>query len=77
MLMKLYPLWFRKYGPGTFMEVNVICLLVMYTNKVLRPCHMFMRDNTFWAERLTQKMSVDGGGGGDRWSDGPSLVSGS
>lgn len=41
-------------APGTFLEVNVICLVVMYTNKVLRPCHMFMLDNTFWAERLTE-----------------------
>lgn len=51
----MYPLRFRKYGHTTFMEVNVICLVVMYTNKVLRPCHMFMLDNTFWVERLTEK----------------------
>lgn len=53
--MYLYPLRFRKYGRGTFLEVNVICLVVMYTNKVLRPCHMLMLDNTFWVERLTEK----------------------
>lgn len=54
------PLRFGKYGRATFFEVNVICLVVMYTDKVLRPCHMLMLDNTFWAERLT----VGGGRGG-------------
>lgn len=39
----------------------MICLPVMYTNKVLRPYHMFMLDNTFWVERLTgEKLSVEG-----------------
>lgn len=53
------PLWFGKYGGATFFEANVICLVVMYTDKVLRPCHMLMLVNTFWAERLTV---VVGGG---------------
>lgn len=53
--MYLYPLRFGKYGRATFLEVNVICLVVMYSNKMLRPCHMFMLDNTFWVERLTGK----------------------
>lgn len=53
--MYLYPLRFREYGHATFLEVNVICLVVMYTNKVLRPRHMFVLDNTFWVERLTEK----------------------
>lgn len=77
--MYLYPLRFRKYGHGTFLEVNVICPVVMYTNKVLRPCHMFVLDNTFWVERLTEE-TVCGSSGWTRrqqmvsWS---SLVSGS
>lgn len=30
------PLSFGKYAHSTLLGVNVICLLVMYTNKVLR-----------------------------------------
>lgn len=57
-------LQFKKYGCSTFLEVNVICLVVMYTNKVLRPCHMLIVDNTFRAERLTENSvcRVDQGG---------------
>lgn len=67
--MYLDPLRFRKYGHATFLEVNVICAVVMYTNKVLRACHMLMLDNTFWAERLTGN-TVCGSLGCNRWSDG-------
>lgn len=62
------PLRFGKYGRATFFEVNVICLVVMYTDKVLRPCHMLMLDNTFWAERLTVVVVV--GWAGILWKDG-------
>lgn len=54
--MYLYPLRFRKYGHGSFLEVNVISLVVMYTNKVLRPRHMFMLEAMlFWWRRLKEK----------------------
>lgn len=56
--MFLYPLWFGKYAHDTFLEVNVICPVVMYTNTVLRPCHMLMLDNALWLERLTEELSA-------------------
>lgn len=50
----------------------------MYTNKVLRPYHMFMLDNTFWVERLTGENCLwKDGRGGNRWPAAPALVSGS
>lgn len=56
----------------------MICLPVMYTNKVLRPYHMFMLDNTFWVERLTGENCLwKDGRGGNRWPAAPALVSGS
>lgn len=39
----------------------MICLVVMYTDKVLRPCHMLMLDNTFWAEKLMVVVVMEGG----------------
>lgn len=69
--MYLYPLRFRKYVHGTFLEVNVICPVVMYTNKVLRSCHMFMLDNAFEAERLTEKTVC----GSLRWKRRQQMVS--
>ena len=46
------PLLCRKYVPGTFLGVNVICPLVMYTNKVLRWCHMLMLAQTSWVAAI-------------------------
>lgn len=67
--MYLYPPWFRKYGHGTFLEVNVICPVVMYTDKELMPRHMFTLDNSFCVERLKyRKLSVDLKVGSNRWS---------
>lgn len=50
--MYLYPLLLRKHGHSTSAEVNVICLVEMYTNKVIRLGHMFVLDSALWVERL-------------------------
>lgn len=59
---------------ATFFEANVVCLVVMYTDKVLRRCHMLLLHSTFWAERITVVV-VEGGLGQGGGAGGRQMVS--
>lgn len=62
------PSSFGKYAHSTLLGVNVICLLVMYTNKVLGAAICLRQTKLLGLRSLRRKMSEGARGGGGRWS---------
>lgn len=62
------PSSFGKYAHSTLLGVIVICLLVMYTNKVLGIAICLRQTKLLGLRSLRRKLSEEVRGGSGRWS---------